>query len=277
MNKSPDDHSVFASYNSHDRAVVQNIVDQLLWHDIQVWLDVRQLLAGQCWLPVLEAEIKRCRTALIFLGPHGQGPWQVSEIHSILERQAEGQCTVIPVLLAGGQVPLVLRQFTWVDFNQKRPDPIQRLINGIRNSHNTVNSFQTPISRPTTEWACLVATVLAVVGVSYGPRANVAENLSTGKAETSIVAPTSKDPFEDSKNQTPDDIWSDVPNTIAGPNVESSETLQRYLSGTLEWKRLATVTHTAPNASTLIERAFWFVDSTPTAGAPRILPADPVW
>jgi hypothetical protein len=83
----------------------------------------------------LEEQIQDIGSAAVFVGRSGLGPWQNSELSAFISEFVARRCPVIPVILkscqAVPQLPLFLRQFTWVDFRKLEPDPIERLIWGI--------------------------------------------------------------------------------------------------------------------------------------------------
>ena len=99
------------------------------------WLDEEQLPPGRVWQDALEEQIEHIKTAAIIVGSSGIGPWQQIEVKAILQEFINRKCPVIPVILGDcsnvPQLPLFLKQFTWVDFRKQTPDPIYRLLWGI--------------------------------------------------------------------------------------------------------------------------------------------------
>jgi hypothetical protein len=83
----------------------------------------------------LEDAIDNIRTAAIFVGESGFGPWQNLEKDAFLHAFVERQCPIIPVLLKTCQItpklPTFLRGFIWVDFRKSVPDPMAQLVWGI--------------------------------------------------------------------------------------------------------------------------------------------------
>lgn len=75
------------------------------------------------------------RSAVVFVGKGGLGPWQKSELHAFLSEFHDRKCPVIPALLPDAPVapalPVFLRGMTWVDFRTQNPLPIDQLIWGI--------------------------------------------------------------------------------------------------------------------------------------------------
>ncbi|MDP2953249.1 MAG: toll/interleukin-1 receptor domain-containing protein, partial [Chloroflexota bacterium] len=108
---------------------------RLVQSKIRTWLDEEQLPPGRAWQDLLEEQIQSVRTAAVFVGRSGVGPWQNIEIRAFLQEFVRRQCPVIPVILPDctkvPPLPLFLRQLTWVDFRKKTPDPFSLLVWGI--------------------------------------------------------------------------------------------------------------------------------------------------
>jgi hypothetical protein len=126
---------VFLCHNVADKPAVLEIAERLMAHGILPWLDQWELRPGLPWQRVLEEQISSIRTAAVFVGSGGIGPWQRQELDGFLREFNERGCPVIPVMLpgAGGEpeLPLFLRAMTWVDFRVAAPDPLSHLIWGI--------------------------------------------------------------------------------------------------------------------------------------------------
>ena len=143
QNKSYD---VFLSYNSKDEAEVKKIAQELKARGIVPWLDEWELPPGRPAQRGLEAEIMNSKSAAIFIGKDGLGPWQHMELNAFIQQFVNRDCPVIPVILSHAppgkpQLPAFLEIMTWVDFRMQEPDPIKQLIWGITNKkHEADNS-----------------------------------------------------------------------------------------------------------------------------------------
>jgi TIR domain len=126
---------VFLCHNSADKPAVKKIGAQLLERGIMPWLDEWELPPGQPWQPLLEQQIDNIKSAAVFVGSAGIGPWQEQELRGFLSEFVSRQCPVIPVLLPDAPkkptLPIFLKAMTWVDFRIQDPDPLDRLIWGI--------------------------------------------------------------------------------------------------------------------------------------------------
>jgi hypothetical protein len=103
------------------------------------WLDERDLRPGLPWVRALEAAISKIKSAAVFIGPGGHGPWQREEIELILRDFIRREGPVIPVLLPSAvetpNLPGFLGNRHWVDFRRAEPNPLQQLIYGITGRH----------------------------------------------------------------------------------------------------------------------------------------------
>jgi len=126
---------VFLCHNNKDKAEVKKIGEELKRRGIKPWLDEWELQPGLPWQRALEAQIEQIRSAAVFVGKDGVGPWQNMELDGFLSEFNRRGCPVIPVMLASApdkpQLPLFLRNMTWVDFRKQEPDPMKQLIWGI--------------------------------------------------------------------------------------------------------------------------------------------------
>lgn len=129
------DFDVFLCHNSEDKEDIRAIANKLTAKNLHPWLDEERIPPGRPWQEELEKSIPKIKSAAVFVGKSGYGPWQKLEIKAFLQEFAERQCPVIPVMLDGfvgsSELPLFMRQFMWVDFRKKHPDPFNQLIWGI--------------------------------------------------------------------------------------------------------------------------------------------------
>lgn len=126
---------VFMCHNSQDKDTVRALNKQLKAQGLKTWLDEEQLPPGRVWQELLEQQIENIRSVAVFVGAAGVGPWQDVEIRAFLSEFVNRRCPVIPVILSDcttvPQLPLFMRQFTWVDFRKKLPTPLDQLVWGI--------------------------------------------------------------------------------------------------------------------------------------------------
>ncbi len=128
------DFDVFLCHNAADKPAIRWTAERLRERGILPWLDEAELTPGRPWQEELENQISHIRAAAVFVGPSGIGPWQTREMRAFLNQFAERGCPVIPVLLpaaAAPELPLFLRDMTWVDLGAQDKAGIDRLVWGI--------------------------------------------------------------------------------------------------------------------------------------------------
>ena len=129
------DFDVFLCHNSEDEPAVKEIGERLKEQGILPWLDEWELRPGLPWQRLLEQQIAQIKSAAVFIGQSGIGPWQQLELEAFLREFVARGCPVIPVLLPDApkkpRLPVFLRGMTWVDFRKREPDPMEQLIWGI--------------------------------------------------------------------------------------------------------------------------------------------------
>lgn len=126
---------VFLCHNSQDKKEIRAIAKTLTARGVTAWLDDEQLRPGVPWQVILEQQIGSIRTAAVFVGGSGMGPWQNMEMRAFLSEFVRRECPVIPVILSNADhvpdLPIFLRQLVWVDFRDDRDEAVDRLLWGI--------------------------------------------------------------------------------------------------------------------------------------------------
>ncbi|QLE47220.1 TIR domain-containing protein [Nostoc sp. C057] len=129
-----DQFDVFLCHNSKDKPEVIEIANELTRQGIKPWLDKWELRPGLAWQSLLEEQIENIKSAAVFVGSSGLGPWQSQEMRAFLNEFVERGCPVIPVLLGNTpqqpKLPIFLRGNTWVDFRTDT-EAMENLIWGI--------------------------------------------------------------------------------------------------------------------------------------------------
>ena len=129
------DYDVFLCYSSRDRKQVVAIGERLRERGILPWLDAMEIRPGTRWQKELRKRIKLIRSAAVFIGPKGPGPWQQLEVEGLLGEIAKRNRPIIPVILEGRQsnprLPEFLNLWHVVDMRQADPDPLEQLVWGI--------------------------------------------------------------------------------------------------------------------------------------------------
>lgn len=129
------DYDVFMCYDHADKHAVKKVAVALQLRGVLPWLDEWELRPGFPWQPELEKQIKRIKSAAVFVGQSGISPWQNVEIDAFLREFMRRRCAIIPVILPDCKhvpdLPVFLSGLQWVDFRQYDPNPLKMLVWGI--------------------------------------------------------------------------------------------------------------------------------------------------
>lgn len=129
------DYDVFLCHNSKDKHQVKAIGEQIKNRGLLPWLDIWEIRPGTCWQRELQKRIKTVKSAAVFIGSKGPGPWQELEVEALLGEIAKRSRPIIPVILEGRQgrprLPAFLDMRHMVDMRQPDPEPFEQLIWGI--------------------------------------------------------------------------------------------------------------------------------------------------
>lgn len=125
----------FLCHNSEDKDAIRELNTRLKENGIAAWLDEEQLQPGRPWQNELEKQISSINSVVVAVGQSDTGPWQNIEIKAFLSEFVRRGCPVIPLILPDCKdipdLPLFLREFTWVDLRKTSPDPFRLLLWGI--------------------------------------------------------------------------------------------------------------------------------------------------
>ena len=129
--------NAFLCHNSKEKPQVEKIRCRLQEQGIKTWLDRYDFEPFSPWQPQLEEVIGQIKSAAIFIGSSGVGPWQDIEMRSFLNEFVTRKLRMGLVILPGcsdeliSKVPSFYKDFHWVDFRQSIPDPMEQLFWGV--------------------------------------------------------------------------------------------------------------------------------------------------
>jgi TIR domain-containing protein len=95
QNSSADIFDVFLCHNGEDKPAIREISQKLAERNIKPWLDEEQIRPGTSWKTELEQQIRSIRSAAVFVGESGLGPWQDLEIQALLSQFVKRECPII--------------------------------------------------------------------------------------------------------------------------------------------------------------------------------------
>lgn len=126
---------VLLCYNREDKTEIIKIGQKLKNFGVLPWLDEWDIRPGLSWQKTLESQIESIKSAAVFIGCNGIGPWQDMEIQAFIRQFVKRGCPVIPVLLRNcttiPKLPTFLEGMGYVDLRKRKPDPVEQLVWGI--------------------------------------------------------------------------------------------------------------------------------------------------
>ena len=119
-------YDVFLSHSTADKPFVRALADWLRQHEVTFFLDEKDLQPGDRLTEKLGTAMEASRSAIICIGPHGEGPWQAEEIDSLLNKAIKlsrklDEFRIIPVLLPGADTSKLrwfLETRLWVNLSK---------------------------------------------------------------------------------------------------------------------------------------------------------------
>jgi hypothetical protein len=122
--------AVFFSYARADAAAVDRIANDLRSQGVELWIDRDNIVAGEEWLPQIEAAISQAEFMLVFISEASlQNQWVQREYEAAFQNQSKaGGTRLIPVLLEQVQLPSFLSKIQYVDFTRSYFEGITKLL-----------------------------------------------------------------------------------------------------------------------------------------------------
>ncbi len=118
--------TVFLSYAREDQPFVTRLANNLLKHEIDVWLDVYRIDPGKSWARQIGEALDQCEIMLVVLSPGAMGSENVDdEWNYFLDRKKK----IVSVLHQPCKIPYRLSKLHYVDFHATDYDKaVARLI-----------------------------------------------------------------------------------------------------------------------------------------------------
>jgi len=116
---------VFVSYSRDDSQFVRRLVDDLTNRGVDIWLDVRDILASERWDSEVQEALRESDFFMIVLSPTSAGSENVQdEIAYALSKKKR----VFPILYQDCDIPFRLARVQYVDFRQDYPAGLDLLL-----------------------------------------------------------------------------------------------------------------------------------------------------
>lgn len=126
--------TVFLSYARQDAQAVSRVADDLRRRGVELWMDRQDLVAGDEWLPQIEAAISKADFMLVFISNASlNSAWVQREYQVAFQSQAKtGGTRLIPVLLERVELPSFLAAIQYVDLTESYVDGIRQILHALQ-------------------------------------------------------------------------------------------------------------------------------------------------
>ncbi len=117
------------SYSRDDSRFVLRLVDQLQLLGASLFVDQRDIGAGERWERVLEDEIRACEGLLVALSPSSVASEFVRREWTIA---LENDISIVPLLIADTTIPAELQGLERIDFTTRYAEAISKTLKALR-------------------------------------------------------------------------------------------------------------------------------------------------
>jgi len=149
---------IFISYSRVDTEFVTRLINDLTRQGLNIWMDQRNIGAGQRWDSVIQDALEACDLFMIVLSPHSV---ESENVLDELSFAINSNKRIIPILLQNCEIPYRIARIQFVNFTRDYQTGFQHLISEI-----TQKSPQRPITAKKQPGKS--RSVLWLVGIAVG-------------------------------------------------------------------------------------------------------------
>lgn len=125
---------IFISYSSKDKAFVRKLTKQIESQGYTVWLDEKELIAGDYLPKTIGEAIEKSRVSIVIVSNNSiKSGWVQHEISNAMDRMIKGQMRLIPVLIQDIKLPPELGGLVFADFRESFHDGLTKVLTALDN------------------------------------------------------------------------------------------------------------------------------------------------
>lgn len=126
--------TIFICHSSADKPFARRLTKELERRGVRVWIDEREIGAGQSLTETIQAGLERSDYVIVVLTAASlRRPWVKKELSSALTLEFEREQTVVlPALLRTASLPLFLRDKKYADFRRDFDAGLQDILGVVR-------------------------------------------------------------------------------------------------------------------------------------------------
>jgi len=123
---------IFISYSSKDKAFVRELTKQIESQGYTVWLDEKELIAGDYLPKKIGEAIETSRVSIAIVSNNSiKSGWVQHEISNAMDRMIKGKMRLIPVLIQDVKLPPELGSLVFADFRESSQDGLMKVLNAL--------------------------------------------------------------------------------------------------------------------------------------------------
>jgi hypothetical protein len=123
---------VFISHSSIDKPFVRRLSRKLEKEGFRVWLDKRELVAGDPLGKKISEALERARAVLVVVSKSSsKSNWLAFELNKATSRMVKGECRVIPVVIDKKELPAEVAGLAYADFTSSFEFGIRAVITAL--------------------------------------------------------------------------------------------------------------------------------------------------
>jgi hypothetical protein len=151
---------IFISYSRVDTEFVTRLINDLTMQGLNVWMDQRNIGAGQRWDNVIQDALEACDLFIIVLSPHSV---ESENVLDELSFAINARKRIIPILLQNCEIPYRIARVQFVNFTKDYQTGFHHLISEITQQipQRPITTKKKAVSARPALW--LAGTVIALL------------------------------------------------------------------------------------------------------------------
>jgi hypothetical protein len=123
---------IFISYSSKDKAFVRKLTKRIESQGYIVWLDEKELIAGDYLPKKIGEAIEKSRVSIVIVSNNSlESGWVQHEISNALDHMIKGKMRLIPILTQDVKLPPELGGLVFADFRESFHHGLKQVLNAL--------------------------------------------------------------------------------------------------------------------------------------------------
>lgn len=128
---------IFISHSALDKRYVRRLADRIRREGFQIWLDEKDLVAGDALAAGISRAVESARVVLVVVSKNSvRSKWLKYELNLATDRMIKGHCRVIPVIIDGSPLPPEVAGLLYVEWRQSPRRGWRSLLTALQHEAN---------------------------------------------------------------------------------------------------------------------------------------------